>query len=1410
MSQQQGAVVVDSPILNDTDLINPHINATLENIIEHVVSERNYNILLWTPFIAIPVIIIITRLVKYIYKIYQAKMYGYGDDLFDDPLAQLGLAQLGLKLNRDYDDTSDIRKIRKEQKKLEQRINRRKQKATNPKSNNKNKQQGRGSSSSSTNNNDKKEDTSTTTGYISAFVAKPFFLAENYLMGLRQTTERTWSHHLSPDAVRRWFNNSRFCRIWMIFQVMCTVVAIINYVLLTYSIQRADRLVIKDLDVALAFIFLADYSISMYIAEDRLAFYFNPSSIVDLMSIVPPIVYFFVSESSQYVWFLGLLRILRASRILRTYRLLSFSESEEKRELTIVALSFCNFIFLSASVINALETINVERKTDPSLTTWHDSLYYIMVTFSTIGFGDLTPSSVPTRIFVMLLIIMVIVYVPIQTSRISEIYNSTSAYQRDKYSASSRHAHVILAGTITYSTVVDFCREFFAADSSSHVVILATVDPNIEMRRLLRHPFYRNRVHYLTGSGLSIPDLKRASASHSTALFLVNVPTESLNSSPSTIEDEEIRVTRGADASTLMQALVTKKSFPGLPILAQVQDIRSEDLSTHCGCDRVLCLDAIKMSILARDCLVPGFLALVLNLVSTYKEGVVQSADDKDAFWMQEYSSGASNQVFSFRIPPGLARTKWADAVEVVYRAFGVTLFAVQSSYGPQSGKLRLNPGKDYYLRDEDVVFCMANAGDEIILRICIQFKDPIPRAQLEMMELEAQMDAKLPMAPRSAPVTNSADMLDGSQQFETSNTSLHPTSKPLASTSQQSLKALSTTPSPSILTDHIILCGHTTARGIRHFVTGIRKAEGRYNDFKHTYGGIAFQKRVPIVILLEIVPEDAAERDFDTPNQPGAAKTDGGIWADIVRDPDVYILKGTPLKKTSLMRAGVGQCRRIVVFAANQSGPGESGNGEQNHVLLDANAIFIVKMIQEEWPYTDFVVELLSGTNVRYFAPTRRSSTDWDTTNLRMQSILNNYSLSIGDRVNLYKKIRQHGADEETFLRQLWTFMWSSDGSGTSVTSPTGGAAGGRGSVVKKQRSFFGMQSQVSLVVVDGSGQDKDGGEVGDKVSLTKNAAGVGYISVTTDDVDGEGDDNVAIVPDPAINTGGARESTVEKSRASKPPAISTSLSKAKLEVPKKPSDMSFSLDTKQDSTSEFITPTPQNEPADKLKDTVEELMPTIEDLDDLATTPTGKSSAPISTAYLQKLVTEAEMNESGFSPFPVYHFDRNFAMGRVAPMSFIHSLLAQAYFRPFLVDVVKGLAGSVIQIEIPKRFHGKRYSDLMRYLLAKDLLPLGLYRNALKWRRSMGAAKVGTPSSATFSSNLNPNAASGNNGYDNLPLPLKSPLAGVPGLHGRLRASSVTSEGLGRMPYVYTNCKGFDILDKDDLVFALTSHDE
>ena len=68
-------------------------------------------------------------------------------------------------------------------------------------------------------------------------------------------------------------------------------------------------------------------------------------------------------------------------------------------------------------------------------------------------------------------------------------------------------------------------------------------------------------------------------------------------------------------------------------------------------------------------------------------------------------------------------------------------------------------------------------------------------------------------------------------------------------------------------------------------------------------------------------------------------------------------------------------------------------------------------------------MVELNDASHVTYF--TDRDA-EWSIDNLRTQSILNNYSLSIQDRIALYKKIRSEPGSY-AWYRQLQQFMGSS-----------------------------------------------------------------------------------------------------------------------------------------------------------------------------------------------------------------------------------------------------------------------------------------------------------------------------------------------------------------------------------------------
>lgn len=591
-----------------------------------------------------------------------------------------------------------------------------------------------------------------------------------------------------------------------------------------------------------------------------------------------------------------------------------------------------------------------------------------------------------SRVLVMCLVVLVVIFVPLQTGKLAELYNSTNKYERARYTPNPNNAHVILSGVITYSAIIDFCREYFVNDPTGHVVILAADPPTLELRRLMRHPYYKNRVHFLCGSPLSTPDLKRCAAQQATGIFLLNQESSEGNSGG---EDEQLKVTRGADAEILMQALVIKGGFQGLLIFAEVQDIRTQDLSDTCGCDQTLCLDELKMTLLARNCAVPGVLTLIMNLVHSYKE----SEDDFEEAWMQEYHYGASNQMQSFKFPPALINRSFGEVYKLLYSAFGLTLFAVIN----RSGKFILNPGKSYMIKSDDNGICIFHGGDEVLLRLAILFESghtdlkTIPtmynrekisqyvkkRFSTTVIQSIGGGGSSSHSNNNTSNDTNSSGVIDGISvtgntievitgdkdvqvvefQDDQSTTqviiksgSLQPDINIASPTSTNTMAAqfdptssdaeseitmqALQRPAPKNFSLHHQQEHYSSSSTFQNHIIlcGNMTARG----IRHFVQTVRSSERnittqsntMPIVCLLENVPSVIT-----------------GIWEDIMKFPKVHLICGTPLKKTNLLNAGIEKCHRIMIFAKKTEV--KIGNSDTNSIP-DANSIFIVQMIQE------------------------------------------------------------------------------------------------------------------------------------------------------------------------------------------------------------------------------------------------------------------------------------------------------------------------------------------------------------------------------------------------------------------------------------------------------------------------------
>ena len=152
--------------------------------------------------------------------------------------------------------------------------------------------------------------------------------------------------------------------------------------------------------------FAIDYVIFFFAATNRMTHFFDMYVLVDLLTILPVFALlpaFSGSSGDVAGRFLRALRAVRALRIIRAYRVLSLRSTGVRRQVTVIAFSILSMLFIFSSFILIVE-LEFPGTNGPAVDTFHTSLYWIVVSLSTVGYGDINPSGTPSRMIMMIMI----------------------------------------------------------------------------------------------------------------------------------------------------------------------------------------------------------------------------------------------------------------------------------------------------------------------------------------------------------------------------------------------------------------------------------------------------------------------------------------------------------------------------------------------------------------------------------------------------------------------------------------------------------------------------------------------------------------------------------------------------------------------------------------------------------------------------------------------------------------------------------------------------------------------------------------------------------------------------------------------------------------------------------------------
>eukprot|EP00232_Nephroselmis_pyriformis_P029999 CAMPEP_0182871260 /NCGR_PEP_ID=MMETSP0034_2-20130328/11017_1 /TAXON_ID=156128 /ORGANISM="Nephroselmis pyriformis, Strain CCMP717" /LENGTH=879 /DNA_ID=CAMNT_0025003803 /DNA_START=266 /DNA_END=2902 /DNA_ORIENTATION=+ len=279
------------------------------------------------------------------------------------------------------------------------------------------------------------------------------------------------------------------------------------------------------IEVLFASFFLIEYLLRLYVAEVRYRYVLGWSSIVDLLTIIPPFLEI-GNAIDQNFGFLRLVRILRVLRILRVHRLMMHSDSEVQRQVFMLVFTIGSVVFCTAGFLHALEDVGNDVGSDSSnkIDTFDEALYLVAITVSTVGYGDLYPHTYEGKVLMILMLCFTFTVVPYEMNTLVQILAQSSVYQRDRYRPRRKGSHIIITGSIKYSGVEDFVSEFYHVDhgfGDMDAVLLSPEPPDRRMELLLRSSRMRNALKYVEGSPMVERDLHRACAHTAKAIFVL-------------------------------------------------------------------------------------------------------------------------------------------------------------------------------------------------------------------------------------------------------------------------------------------------------------------------------------------------------------------------------------------------------------------------------------------------------------------------------------------------------------------------------------------------------------------------------------------------------------------------------------------------------------------------------------------------------------------------------------------------------------------------------------------------------------------------------------------------------------------------------------------------------------------------
>ena len=446
------------------------------------------------------------------------------------------------------------------------------------------------------------------------------------------------------------------------------------------SVYRRDDpfLWLAITEACFALIYALDYTLRLYVSQRRLKYIFSLLPIADVITVVPVVLYWGGVRVGTSFGFVRVVRLLRLFRVLKAYNVIKGAENSAIKQANILLCTVFSLVFVAAGLIHWAEK-------DQGI-SFGDSVYFIVVTMATVGYGDYAPQSTFGKVVIVVLILIAIVLIPVQTRQLVDLI-SEKPREMFKNIPCGQQGYVILAGHhLTHDDVYTFIKEFYNPTHNVYadygrgvegyslppaVIVVSKMPLSNKLRQLLASQEYKHRMRYVLGSLLEDDTLRKIKAQYAKSCFVFATGSELKTSDK-----------QGRDMATSLQTL-NFRSFTNYQTetYCLLHHHAGTNAANAASADHLLSLDETRLKLMAQSCLCPGLSTLVINFITSYREDTAQGREklrSGDVHGEQdEYKRGMSQVVFEMQVPKQLVGLSFIEAAVAVYMKFHITLMGV-------------------------------------------------------------------------------------------------------------------------------------------------------------------------------------------------------------------------------------------------------------------------------------------------------------------------------------------------------------------------------------------------------------------------------------------------------------------------------------------------------------------------------------------------------------------------------------------------------------------------------------------------------------------------------------------------------------------------------------------------------------